>query len=94
MRLHRARELGVKIVIDSDTHSVEPLRFMRYDANQGVEEPQWTPLHSLAEQLQKVPVTYQVSAACHELPIRVTLSSARHLKAQPLPITPWVFSPA
>jgi len=62
MRLHRARELSAKIVIDSDTHSVEPLRFMRYGANQGrVEEPhvlntlQWAPLHPLAEQRQKVP---------------------------------------
>jgi nucleotide-binding universal stress UspA family protein len=34
MRLHRARELSVKIVIDNDTHSVEPLRFIRYGANQ------------------------------------------------------------
>ena len=39
MRLHRVRELSAKIVIDSGTHSVEPLRFMRYGANQGrVEE--------------------------------------------------------
>jgi hypothetical protein len=93
MRLHRARELSVKVVIDSDTHSIEPLRFTRYGANHGqVEEPhvlntvQWAPLHPLAKQRQKVPVTYQVSAACHELPIRVTLSGARHLKAQPLQI--------
>jgi hypothetical protein len=93
MCLHRARELSVKVVIDSDTHSLEPLRFTRYDANHGrVEEPhvlntlQWAPLHPLAKQRQKVPVSYQVSAACHELPIRVTLSSARHLKAQPLQI--------
>lgn len=82
-----------KIVIDSDTHSVAQLRFTRYGVNQGrVEEPhvsntlRWAPLHPLAEQRQKVPVTYQVSAACHELPIRVTLSGARHLKAQPLQI--------
>jgi hypothetical protein len=93
VRLHRARELSAKIVIDSDTHSVEQLRFARYGVNQGrVEEPhvlntlQGAPLRPLTEQRQKVPVTYQVSAACHELLIRVTLSSARHLKAQPLQI--------
>jgi len=39
-----------------------------------------------------VPVTYQVSAACHELPIRVTLSSARHLKAQPCNYSVGLFS--
>jgi hypothetical protein len=93
VRLHWARELSAKIVIDSDTHSVEQLRLARYGVNQGrVEEPhvlntlQWAPLRPLAEQRQNVPVTYQVSAACHELSIRVTLSSARHLKAQPLQI--------
>jgi histidinol phosphatase-like PHP family hydrolase len=61
VRLHWARELSVKIVIDSDTHSVEQLRFTRYGVNQGrVEEPhvlntlQLAPLHPLAEQRQKV----------------------------------------
>jgi hypothetical protein len=88
VRLHRTRELSAKIVIDSDTHSVEQLRLARYGVNQGrVEEShvlntlQGAPLRPFAEQRQKVPGTYQVSAACHELPIRVTLSSARHLKA-------------
>jgi DNA polymerase (family 10) len=32
--VHRARELGVKIVIDSDAHSIEHLRFMRYGIDQ------------------------------------------------------------
>jgi DNA polymerase (family 10) len=34
VHLYRARELGVKIVIDSDAHSVEHLRFMRYGIDQ------------------------------------------------------------
>jgi DNA polymerase (family 10) len=34
VQLHRARELGVKIAIDSDAHSVEHLRFMRYGIDQ------------------------------------------------------------
>jgi DNA polymerase (family 10) len=34
MHLHRARELRVKIVIDSDAHSVDQLRFMRYGVDQ------------------------------------------------------------
>jgi DNA polymerase (family X) len=32
--VHRARELGVRIVIDTDAHSVEHLRFMRYGIDQ------------------------------------------------------------
>ena len=32
--VHRARELGVKIAIDTDAHSVEHLRFMRYGIDQ------------------------------------------------------------
>jgi DNA polymerase/3'-5' exonuclease PolX len=36
VHLHRARELGVKIAIDSDAHSREHLRFMRY----GIEQAQ------------------------------------------------------
>ena len=31
---HRARELGVPMVIDSDAHSIEPLRFMQYGIDQ------------------------------------------------------------
>jgi len=31
---HRAREIGVKIAIDSDAHSVEQLRFMSYGIDQ------------------------------------------------------------
>jgi hypothetical protein len=57
MSLHWACELSAKIVIDSDMHSVEPLRFMRYGANQGRVEKahvlnilQWASLHPLAEQ--------------------------------------------
>jgi DNA polymerase (family 10) len=34
VHLHRARELGVKIAIDSDAHSIEHLRFMRYGIDQ------------------------------------------------------------
>jgi DNA polymerase (family X) len=34
VHVHRACELGVKIVIDSDAHSVEHLRFMRYGVDQ------------------------------------------------------------
>ena len=34
VHLYRAREIGVKIVIDSDAHSVEHLRFMRYGIDQ------------------------------------------------------------
>jgi DNA polymerase (family 10) len=34
IHLYRARELGMKIVIDSDAHSVEHLRFMRYGVDQ------------------------------------------------------------
>jgi DNA polymerase (family 10) len=34
VHLYRARELGVKIAIDSDAHSVEHLRFMRYGIDQ------------------------------------------------------------
>jgi DNA polymerase (family X) len=30
VHVYRARELGVKIVIDSDAHSVDQPRFMRY----------------------------------------------------------------
>jgi DNA polymerase (family 10) len=34
VHVHRARELGVPIVIDSDAHSVDHLRFMRYGVDQ------------------------------------------------------------
>jgi DNA polymerase (family X) len=34
VHLYRAREIGVKIVIDSDAHSVEHLRFLRYGIDQ------------------------------------------------------------
>jgi DNA polymerase (family X) len=34
VHLHRARELGVKIVIDTDAHSVDHLRFMQYGIEQ------------------------------------------------------------
>jgi DNA polymerase (family 10) len=34
VHVHRARELGVKIVIDSDAHSADQLRFMRYGVDQ------------------------------------------------------------
>jgi DNA polymerase (family 10) len=34
VHLHRARELGVKIAIDSDAHSIEHLRFMQYGIDQ------------------------------------------------------------
>jgi DNA polymerase (family 10) len=34
VQVHRARELGVQIVINSDAHSVENLRFMRYGVDQ------------------------------------------------------------
>jgi DNA polymerase (family 10) len=34
VHVHRARELGVKIAIDSDAHSVDQLRFMRYGVDQ------------------------------------------------------------
>jgi DNA polymerase (family 10) len=34
VHLHRARELGVTLVIDSDAHSVDQLRFMRYGVDQ------------------------------------------------------------
>jgi DNA polymerase (family X) len=34
VHVHRARKLGVKIVIDSDAHSVDQLRFMRYGVEQ------------------------------------------------------------
>jgi DNA polymerase (family 10) len=34
VHVHRARELGVQIAIDSDAHSVEHLRFMRYGIDQ------------------------------------------------------------
>jgi DNA polymerase (family 10) len=34
VQVSRARELGVKIVINSDAHSVENLRFMRYGVDQ------------------------------------------------------------
>jgi DNA polymerase (family 10) len=34
VHVHRARELGVPIVIDSDAHSVEQLRYMRYGIDQ------------------------------------------------------------
>jgi DNA polymerase (family X) len=34
VHLHRARELGVKIAIDTDAHSVDHLRFMQYGIDQ------------------------------------------------------------
>jgi DNA polymerase (family 10) len=34
VHVQRARELGVQLVIDSDAHSVEQLRFMRYGIDQ------------------------------------------------------------
>jgi DNA polymerase (family 10) len=34
VHVQRARELGVKLVIDSDAHSIEHLRFMRYGIDQ------------------------------------------------------------
>jgi DNA polymerase (family 10) len=34
VHVHRARELGVKIVIDSDAHSIEHLRLMQYGIDQ------------------------------------------------------------
>jgi DNA polymerase (family 10) len=34
VHVHRACELGVKIVIDSDAHSIDHLRFMRYGIDQ------------------------------------------------------------
>lgn len=34
VQVHRARDLGVKIVINSDAHSVEHLQFMRYGVDQ------------------------------------------------------------
>jgi DNA polymerase/3'-5' exonuclease PolX len=34
VHVRRARELGVKIIINSDAHSVENLRFMRYGVDQ------------------------------------------------------------
>jgi len=35
VHVHRAREIGVKIAISSDAHSVEQLRFMSYGIDQG-----------------------------------------------------------
>jgi DNA polymerase (family 10) len=34
VHVHRARELGLKVVIDTDAHSVDQLRFMRYGVDQ------------------------------------------------------------
>jgi DNA polymerase (family X) len=34
VHVHRARELGVTLAIDSDAHSVDHLRFMRYGVDQ------------------------------------------------------------
>jgi DNA polymerase (family 10) len=35
VHVHRARELGLKIAIDTDAHSVDQLRFMHYGVDQG-----------------------------------------------------------
>jgi DNA polymerase (family 10) len=37
VHVHRARELGLKIAIDTDAHSVDHLRFMRY----GIAQARW-----------------------------------------------------
>jgi hypothetical protein len=57
VRLHRTRELSVKIISDNNPYSVEQPRFTGYGVNQEpVEEPhvlntlQLAPRHPLAEQ--------------------------------------------
>jgi hypothetical protein len=43
-------------------------------------------IDEMMEQKMKTFLSLQVSAACHELAIRVALTGARHLKAQPLQV--------